>query len=360
MTTHKIIIIVIACLVINILTTLFLTFCFILPLTKTKLLPTQTVDNESQFIAHLVTKTSPAVVSILARERGIDQRSYIYPNDIEPSIGTGFIVDKTGLIITNEHVVSETDKEYFVTLKDGTNKKVIDVYREPTYDLAILKIEASNLPILVLGDSSKLQVGQRVLAIGNALGNLPNTVTQGIVSGLSRTVTARDFSMLNYRDYRNIIQTDAALNPGNSGGPLIDFQGEVIGINTAGTWSDNVGFAIPVNTLKKLLSSFKTKGKVVKPFLGIKYALSHVYLVQENKEYVGERILEIAPNSPAAKAGLAVGDTIIKINNTELNAQYNLDDAFLMLDPNSKVTLTYIGQGGSRSVKEISVTLSAR
>jgi serine protease Do len=175
----------------------------------------------------------------------------------EQNIGSGFIVRPDGLVLTNRHVVSDTQADYSVITNSGQEYPVRQIYQDPNNDLAILKIDASNLDPIKLGDSSRLRLGETVVAIGTPLGEFTNTVTQGIISGLGRGIVAGSRYEGYVEKLDNVIQTDAAINPGNSGGPLINSLGEVIGINTAVSQEgQNIGFAIPVNVVRQLLERY--------------------------------------------------------------------------------------------------------
>jgi S1-C subfamily serine protease len=177
------------------------------------------------------------------------------PQQHDQNIGSGFIIKADGVIVTNKHVVSDTSASYSVITNDGKEHQVINVYRDPNNDLALLKIEATDLKAIPLGDSTNLQLGQPVVAIGTPLGQFTNSVTSGIISGLNRGITAGSPYEGNVENLDNIIQTDAAINPGNSGGPLINQSGQVIGINTAeAAQGQNIGFAIPVNVISNMLT----------------------------------------------------------------------------------------------------------
>lgn len=175
----------------------------------------------------------------------------------ESNIGSGFIVSDHGLVVTNKHVVADTQASYTVITNDGKKYPVKNIYRDGGNDIAILSIDAAGLPPLSLGDSSNLILGEPVYAIGTPLGEFTNTVTSGIISGLGRGITAGSRFEGFVEKLDNVIQTDAAINPGNSGGPLIDQSGQVIGINTAVSQEgQNIGFAIPVNVVKSVLSRY--------------------------------------------------------------------------------------------------------
>jgi len=213
----------------------------------------QLIEEESTTI-DVVEKVSPAVVSIVIKT--IDFDLFSGPSIRESGIGTGFIVDANGLIVTNTHVVDDSRGEYSVVLKDGITYEVDKIHLDPISDLAIIEIMGRNLPTVELGDSDSLKVGQKAIAIGNALGRFQNTVTVGVISGIGRQVAAGGFGVRTTFQ-ENAIQTDAALNPGNSGGPLLNSAGQVIGINVATTaGADNISFSIPVNTLKPILEIF--------------------------------------------------------------------------------------------------------
>ena len=197
--------------------------------------------NETASTESAVRKVLPAVVAITST----DTVRTIFGNYKQTGGGSGFIIRKDGLIVTNKHVVDSTTATYTVTTADGKVYSAQVTARDPSADLALVKIAASNLPVAALGDSGKLELGQRVIAIGNALGQYQNTVTTGVISGLNRTITASSEKLT------NLIQTDAAINPGNSGGPLVNLSGEVIGINTAiDLQGQLVGFAIPINSVR--------------------------------------------------------------------------------------------------------------
>lgn len=238
---------------------------------------------------------------------------------IEQDIGSGFIVSEDGLIVTNKHVVSEAGATYRVITKDGKEYSAERIYRDPTNDLAILKISASGLAPIEMGDSSQLKVGQFALAIGTALGEFRNTVTTGVVSGVGRGITAGSPFDGFSEELDNLIQTDAAINPGNSGGPLLNSSGQVIGVNTAVAQSaQNIGFAIPINIVKDALQNFNQTGQFSRPFFGIKYQKISRDIALLNEVPEGAYLVEIIANSPAENAGLEEGDIITKIDNTRV------------------------------------------
>ncbi|MBC7320537.1 Do family serine endopeptidase, partial [bacterium] len=260
--------------------------------------------------------------------------------------GSGFIVDQKGYILTNEHVVSRAE-EIKVTLSDGREFKGKVVGSDITTDMAIVKIEANNLPVVELGDSDKLRVGEIVIAIGNPYG-LEKTVTMGVVSAKGRNISAGTEG----HEYRNLIQTDTAINPGNSGGPLLNTKGEVIGINTAIIpYAQGIGFAIPINVAKRNLDDLITLGKVRRAWLG-------VYIQEVTPEIAeqfnldkaeGVLIADVISGSPAEESGLSRGDIILSVNNRTVNKPEELQDTIRALQIGDKATLKV-----KRDGKEIS------
>lgn len=269
-------------------------------------------------------KQSVVTVSIKKKVQTIDpfsfapfffqQPSQIQEEQLERDIGTGFVVSQDdGLVVTNKHVVSDVEAEYTLIDNDGQEYEVLNIYRDPVNDLAILQTSA-RLPALPLADSDQIQVGETVIAIGTALGEFRQTVTTGVVSGLGRGIQAQgNFSASERID--NLIQTDAAINPGNSGGPLLNTKGEVIGVNVAMAVAENIGFAIPINVVKESLQNFNETGQFERPMLGVRYKLIPQDTALLNDVPQGAYIIEILPGSTAEEAGLQVGDIVTKINN---------------------------------------------
>jgi serine protease Do len=238
---------------------------------------------------------------------------------VEQDIGTGFVLSEDGIIVTNKHVVSDTQSKYKVITKDNKSYDVQKIYRDPTNDLSILKIDAKELQPVKLGDSSKIKVGQMAIAIGTALGEFRNTVTVGVISGLGRGISAGNPYEQSVERLDNVIQTDAAINPGNSGGPLLNSSGEVIGINTAvSSEGQNIGFAIPINVIKDALDQFNKTGKFSRPFLGVRYKIITRDLSVVNEVPEGAYVQEVVADSPAEKSGILVGDIITKIDGKKI------------------------------------------
>ncbi|OIO49894.1 MAG: hypothetical protein AUJ39_00120 [Parcubacteria group bacterium CG1_02_42_13] len=261
--------------------------------------------------------------------------------------GSGFIVSSDGLILTNKHVVVDTKAEYTVITHDGNKYEAKVLARDPVQDLAIIKINATGLKPAKLGNSDSIKLGQTAIAIGYSLGEFSNTVSVGVISGLSRTITASGAG-IGTETIQGVIQTDAAINPGNSGGPLLNLKGEVIGVNTAvASGAENVGFAIPINQAKKDIQSVKTSGTIKVPYLGVRYLVITPELAANEKLPVNEGALikasdenaAVLSNSPAAKAGVKAGDIIMEINGEKLTTdkplgnviqKYNIGDVLTL------------------------------
>lgn len=268
--------------------------------------------------------------------------------------GSGFIISSDGLILTNKHVVSDTGAQYSVLTNDGKTYKATVLARDPDQDLAVLKIDATNLPTVTLGDSDSLQLGQTAIAIGNALGQFSNTVSVGVVSGLGRTVTASAPDTGAEETITGVIQTDAAINPGNSGGPLLDLRGDVIGIDTAvASDAQNIGFAIPINEAKAAIASVEATGNIEAPYLGVEYEDVTPAIAQQNNLPVtygawvssGGNGPAVIAGSPAAKAGLQAGDIIESVNGIQLDSTHDLANVVNEFSVGTTVTLVVNRKG---------------
>ena len=283
----------------------------------------QKVLREESVVIDVAEKVSPSVVTVRIKKTQIfrqpifdffGQLGRTQERNIEQDIGTGFVIEDDGLIATNKHVVGDTDAKYEVVTKDGKTYEVEKIYRDPANDLAILKINATGLKMVEMGDSSKLKVGQFVVAIGTALGEFRHTVTTGVVSGLGRGITAGSAFEGFAERLDDVIQTDAAINPGNSGGPLLNSAGQVIGVNTAvSSEGQNIGFAIPINVIKEAIDNINKTGQFSRPFLGVKYRVLDLNTALKNDVPQGAYLEEVVADSPAEKAGLETGDIITKI-----------------------------------------------
>lgn len=288
-------------------------------------LQSKTIIQEENVIIDVVDKTSSSVVAIGVSRKVIDPFDpFSEPTKQDATIGTGFIVSG-GIIVTNKHVVSAPGN-YTVVTKDGQKFDVKKIYKDSVLDLALVSIDGANIAPLDLGDSSKLKVGQTVIAIGNALGKFTNTVTTGIVSGLGRRVVAGSYDE-GLESLDDLIQTDAAINPGNSGGPLLNSGGQVIGVSVATTeGAQNIGFAIPINAVKHIVDEFNVKGFVSRPFLGIQYKFISKEIADLNKIPQGVYIQDVVEGGPAQKAGVKSGDVITKINGISISDESKVSE----------------------------------
>jgi len=290
------------------------------------------------------------------REKGTEKR--------EVGGGSGFFVSKDGLVVTNRHVVSDTAAEYTVLTNDGEKYEAEVLARDSILDIAILKTKADDVPYLEFGDSSEIKLGQKVIAIGNALGEFRNSVSVGVISGLSRSIVAKD-NFGRSELLEEVIQTDAAINPGNSGGPLLDINGKVIGVNVAvSQGAENIGFALPSNLVKSVVSSVQEHGEIVRPYLGVRYMQVTQALKEENNLSVdygalvvrGDTPEELAvmPGSPADKAGIVENDIILEVNGVKLEEGKSLGLLIRQKDVGDTITLKVLSKGKEKTV---SVTL---
>lgn len=275
------------------------------------------LTNEENVVIDVVEKAKDSVVSV-ALDRTLGAEGTI------DKIGTGFVVDSSGLIITNQHVVSLSDEKYKVITANGKSFDVEDIIIDDNNDIALLKVKAEGLKALSLGDSSKLKVGQLVIAIGTPLGEYAGSVTTGIVSGLNRSVATRSGSFWSQtsKQYEDVIQTDAAINPGNSGGPLLNSSGEVIGVNFATTsGADNISFALPSDRVKVRLEEYRKFGKFIKPYLGVEYRMiTELDTLYYTNLKPGALVVRVVANSPASKAGIKKDDIITKFAGKDVTA----------------------------------------
>ena len=284
--------------------------------------------NEESVVISVAEEISPSVVTVSIqtpkkRVFSIDPFggfSQTVQSGEPQDIGTGFIVSENGLIITNKHVVSVKDATYKVITKDNKEYDVKEISKDPLNDIAVIKIEASGLKPLVLGDSGNLKAGQFVIAIGTALGEFRHTVTTGVISGLGRGITTGSVYQGYVEELSNVIQTDAAINYGNSGGPLLNSAGQVIGVNVAiASGAQNIGFAIPINTVKDSLTQYEKDGKFsAKPFLGVKYQMVGLQTALMNKVPQGAYVIEVIEGSPAQKAGVLKDDIVTKLDGKDV------------------------------------------
>lgn len=334
----------------------------------------QYVSDESALIAQIAKDVGQSVVSVDVQSQSTAADFFGFTQvENQQSAGTGFIISSGGIIVTNRHVVPSGTTNVSVTLADGTKFDNVTVIGRTSsaspQDIAFLKINDLNGKKLVpvtLGDSSKVQVGDRVIAIGNALGQYQNTVTSGIISGYGRDVTAGDASGTQASEtLTDLFQTDAAINEGNSGGPLVDINGEVVGINTA-TASDaqNIGFAQPINDVKGLIDSVLADGKLQQPYLGVRYVsltddIAYEYnLSVKRGAYVvsGTGDPAVVPGSPADKAGIHEKDVITKVNGIAINENTSLTAAISRFKVGDRLNLSIVRGGKTMTLH---ATLSA-
>ena len=280
--------------------------------------------------------------------------------------GSGFLVDSSGLILTNRHVVADPDAEYTAVLYNEISYPVSILARDPIHDVAILKIDAKGrtlpkLPVVSLAPEKNLELGQSVIAIGNALGEFKNSVSTGVVSGLSRLIAAITDMSGQQERLRGLIQTDAAINPGNSGGPLIDLAGNVIGINVAIVFgAQNIGFAIPIDKAKRDLDDIQQHGRIRRPFLGVRYVLLNkqisdrfglpvahgAYILKE--AFPGDHA--VIPGSAADKAGLKEGDIIVTCNKKRISDQETLEDMLESMEIGDEIRFGVLQDGIKRKI----------
>lgn len=344
--------------------------------------------SDSQVIPEIVAAADPAVVSVVVtkdvpvyeryyeqldpwgffggfsvprvREQGTEER--------EVGGGSGFIVSREGLIVTNRHVVSDTEARYSVLLNDGRSYEATVVARDPQLDIAVLEMDElpeEPLTALSFGDSETLQLGETVIAIGNALAEFRNSVSVGVVSGLSRSITARD-AMGRSEQLDQVIQTDAAINPGNSGGPLLNLDGEVIGVNVATSrGAENISFALPAHVVAAVVESVQEYGEIVRPFLGVRYLMLNPEIAARNDLSVdygalvlrGETAADLAvvPGSPADRAGITENTIILAVDGEELTDR-SLASVLREKGVGETITLRLLQDGEERTV---TVTLDA-
>lgn len=345
-------------------------------------------SSQEQAVVQAVNQVSPAVVSIvITKDVPIIEKYYSNPfgeffgQEFEFQIpqyregetekkeiggGTGFIISSEGMILTNKHVVRDEKADYTVFTNDGQKFPAEVLAKDPVKDLAIIKIEnkgnSSSFPPVTLGDSSNIKIGQTAITIGNALGEFRNTVSVGVISGLGRTITASGGGLIETID--DVIQTDAAINKGNSGGPLINLEGEVVGINTATVLgAQNIGFAIPINKAKEDIQEVKNTGKITYPFLGIYYTtvtpelqerfnLSRDYGAWIGRNRYGEFTKKaIFPDSAAERAGLKRDDIILEFGGQKITTENTLAEVIMEYQPGEEVTLKILRENQEKNIK---------
>lgn len=298
---------------------------------------------EESAVIEVVDKTSAAVVSIVAKTVSFDPDRGAVTD--QQGIGTGFIIESDGLIVTNNHVVCSEGVDYAVVTKDNKTFDVKKIDLDPANDIALLRIAGKDLPFLALGNSDPdvLKAGQKVIAIGNALGQFQNSVTVGVLSGLGRGITAESTGCSNQQGretLQNVMQTDAALNPGNSGGPLLDLSGNVVGVNFAVSGNgENLGFVIPINRVKDIIAQYKKDGRIIKPYLGVVYQTIDSAIATVQKVPQGAFVRRVVTGSPADKAGIEAGDIITDIAGQKLGESNDLVSVLNTLKAGQKIEI---------------------
>ncbi len=325
---------------------------------------------ENSSITEVVQQDSPAVVSIIiSKDLNQYQQDFNNPFFFDPffqfrnqpknttpqfqetGAGSGFFISSEGLILTNKHVVSDESAKYTVLTQDGKQYDAKVVATDPVNDLALVKVDIKNAPTLTFADSSKIEIGQQVIAIGNSLGQYANTVTTGIVSGIGRNIVAGGNN--SSENLEGVIQTDAAINPGNSGGPLLNIYGEVIGVNTAiDQQGQLVGFAIPSNDALKAIQSYQKSGKIVQPLLGVRYVPINSSVKEQNDLPVdygawvisglnndGSDSPAVVPGSAADKAGIKERDIILSINGQRIDQDHTVAGIIKQFSPGDKLSI---------------------
>ncbi len=345
--------------------------------------------SQEDLVINAVDKTSPAVVSIIISKdvpvlkqyfqdandpfgnslfgnQGFSFQIPMYQDSGETEKkqiggGSGFIVSSDGYIVTNKHVAADDTAEYSVFTKDGTEYKAEIIDKDTINDLAILKIEGDNFPYLEFDDSNNIKVGQTAIAIGNPLLEFDNSVSVGVISGLSRDITAGTSFMGQTERLEDVIQTDTAINPGNSGGPLLNLQGKVIGVNVAIANGENISFSIPSNTIKEAVDSVIKNGRIIRPYLGIRYIPITDSIKEKNNLTVdygdlvqrGQTAEELAviPGSPADKAGIVENDIILEVDGEKLNDGKSLAKIVGSKNVGDTVTLKIMHKDKEEDVK---------
>lgn len=338
------------------------------------------VLTEENVVADLVEQNTPGVVSIVISKDVPKVRSYFNSpfglpffspfGSQEQSTetekqrigsGSGFFVSSDGLIVTNKHVVADEQAEYTVILGDKSEHPAKVLARDPSNDIAVIKIEGENFPVLTLGDSDTIRVGETIIAIGNPLGEFENSVSRGIVSGLKRSLEASS-GMGDSERLSNIIQVDAAINPGNSGGPLFSLEGVVVGVNVAmAQGAENIGFALPVNQVKRIVEQVRTTGRLSFPYLGVRsITLNDTLQKKTGLPYNygalvvrGDTITDFAviPGSPADKAGIVENDILLEINGEKIDEAHGLISFMGQYAVGDEVTVKVWHKGETKDIK---------
>lgn len=346
---------------------------------------------EKSDIIDAIDKANPSVVSIIASKelerivggspfgffgfpfggRGGFEEPEVVTERREIGGGTGFIVSKDGLMITNKHVVDDNEADYKVFMSDDTELFAKVLSKDPFNDIAVVQLfedeentrKPNGLPMADLGDSDSIRVGATVVAIGNALSEFDNTTTAGIVSGIGREIVAGSSGGFGSDSSRlsGLIQTDASINPGNSGGPLINAFGEVIGINTAVAEANGIGFAIPINDVKQALESVKSRGKIVRPYIGVRYVNLNPQIASEFdlpvdygaylQDDFENRVRAVIEEGPAFEAGIRSGDIIVSVDGIDIDKDTGLQEIIRKKVAGDIVDIELYRNGEKQSLK---------
>ncbi len=311
--------------------------------------------DEQEATIRAIKKVSPAVVSIIVdEEKDVINLSTGVVTKVKDRVanGTGFLISADGYILTNRHIIdsgtNRDNAQYQILMSNGKKYYAQFIGNDPAKDLGVLKIFDKDLPYIEMGDSNDLAQGTTVMTIGNALGKYQNSVTKGIISALGRDIEAAD-NRGNMESLTNVIQTDADINSGNSGGPLVDLAGKVVGINVAlDRGGQSIGFAIPINDAKVIVNSIRTEDRIVRPSLGVRYAILTPELAAKNNlaRNDGAWIAKdsqgnpgVLPDSPAEKGGIWENDIIFEINAIQINASNTLFDVIQKFKPGARIGL---------------------
>lgn len=350
-----------------------------------KIIPDEKIKvvQEESAIIDVVKKVNPAVVSIIVtKDLPKIERYYSNPEDFlgspfdfsipqekqngtekqEVGGGSGFIVSPDGFIVTNKHVVEDQNAEYTVLMNNEKKYTAKVLARDSFNDIAVLKIDEKNLPTMEFGNSDSVEVGQTAIAIGNALGEFRNTVSVGVVSGLQRSIIAGGGISGGAEQLSGILQTDAAINPGNSGGPLLNSSGQVIGMNVAiAQNAQSIGFAIPINDVKKVTDDVIKNGRIIRPYIGIRYVQINKDLANANKLSVGYGALirrgqnigdlAVIPGSPADKSGLVENDIMLEADGLKLDETNSLAQIVQKHNVGDEISLKVLRKGQENIVK---------
>lgn len=310
------------------------------------------IEIEESDASKILEKTIKCVVGI-SKIKNTGSSIFLNNSTSELGLGTGMIVSENGYILTNWHVAGNKYSNCYVTLENGSVYNGNVTWADSDLDLAIVKISATNLNYINLGDSDNIKIGEKTYAIGNPIGvEFQRTVTSGIISGINRTVKIEENNETSYME--DLIQTDATINPGNSGGPLINAKGEVIGVNSIKIKeAEGIGFAIPINIIKPILESFSVNGNFEEAYLGLFAYDKEVipYLDNSINFDSGIYIAQISVDGPSKTSGLKVGDIITKVDNISINKMSELRSYIYTKKPGDEVSLTILRNKREKIVK---------